>query len=366
MRHGWSAATAIVAVSVTFAAVRRATRPVTASDAIAGSGAMPIYSGALARLDRSLARLDATLTARDTSEVRHAFREARAAYEGVELFVEHYGATEVRALNGVPMLKAEDEDPETPLASMGLQVVESIVFPFLDAARTTEARQLVAYMRAAVQELSCAGADTIPGDAYLFEAIRQEITRVSTLGIPSLDANASGDAIIEAAEALTGVREALVPYRQALIWRAPAALARVDVTLDAAIAYLRAYHDVDSFDRLTFISRHAGPIARALATAQQALAIGAPRQPRAWSAQDRGSPRLAVGFPIVARLPRPRRHPSSTPTRRRRAGGSPWDQAVSGRPAVSVASGRSVPRAVGKAGGTDVPDEAGQLPRCPG
>ena len=71
MRHGWSAAAAIVAVSVTFAAVRRiSTRPATANAAGGtASGAraeMPIYSGALARLDSSLVRLDASLGARDT------------------------------------------------------------------------------------------------------------------------------------------------------------------------------------------------------------------------------------------------------------------------------------------------------------
>ena len=284
MRHGWSAAAAIVAVSITFAAVRRMTaRPAAARET--RPVAIPVYAGALARLDRSLVRLDAALTGRDPAAVRRAFRDARASYKRVELFAEYYGASEVRTLNGVPMPKAESEDPETPLPPVGLQVVESIVFPALDTARTTEARQLVSYMRAAVGTLSRMGADTMPGDAYLFDAMRQEVTRVSTLGIAGFDASASGDAIVEAAEALAGVREALVPYRQALIHRAPAALARLDVTLDSAIAYLRAHPDFDGFDRLTFISRHAIPTARALVRAQEALAIGAPPKPRAWSAR---------------------------------------------------------------------------------
>ncbi len=240
MRHGWSAAAAIVAVSITFAAVRRMTaRPAAARET--RPVAIPVYAGALARLDRSLVRLDASLTARDPAAVRSAFREARASYKRVELFAEYYGASEVRTLNGVPMPKAESEDPETPLPPVGLQVVESIVFPALDTARTTEARQLVSYMRAAVGTLSRMGADTMPGDAYLFDAMRQEVTRVSTLGIAGFDASASGDAIVEAAEALTGVREALVPYRQALIWSAPAALARLDLTLDSATTYLRQH-----------------------------------------------------------------------------------------------------------------------------
>ena len=284
MRHGWSAAAAIVAMSVTFAAVRRMTaRPALARET--GAAGMPIYAAALARLDRSLVQLDATLGTRNSSDVRRAFRETRTAYKRVELFVEYYGAADLRALNGVPMPKAEDEDPETPLPPVGLQVVEAIVFPTLDTARTTEARQLVSYMRAAVQSLSRAGADTMPGDAYLFDAMRQEITRVSTLGVAGFDASTSGDAIVEAAEALEGVRDAFAPYRQALIRRKPAALARLDVTFAGAIAYLRAHPDFDSFDRLAFIAYHAVPTARALATAQRELDIGAPPKPRAWSAR---------------------------------------------------------------------------------
>ena len=52
------------------------------------------------------------------------------------------------------------------------------------------------------------------------------------------------------------------------------ALARLGLTLDAAIEYLRAHSDFDRFDRLAFISRHAVPTARALVKAQRALRIG--------------------------------------------------------------------------------------------
>jgi cytochrome c peroxidase len=237
------------------------------------------------QLDAALVRLDSSLARRDSAATRRAFREARATYKRVELFAEYYGESEVRALNGVPLQKAEDEDPEAPLPPIGLQVVEGIVFPTLDTSRVKDARQLVTYMRLAVSSLSRAGTDTMPGDAYLFDAMRQEITRVSTLGIAGFDAGASGDAIAESAEALLGVCDAFVPYRAVLARRAPARLARLDSTLANAIEYLRAHPDFDHFDRLTFITKHTIPTARALAAAQNALGIGPPAKPRAWSAR---------------------------------------------------------------------------------
>jgi cytochrome c peroxidase len=246
---------------------------------------MPVYIGALARLDHSLARLDASLERRDDDDVRRSFRAARAMYKRLELFAEYYGESDVRALNGVPLPKAEDEDPEAPLPPIGLQVVEGIVFPALDTARVVEARTLMGYMRTAVASLKRAGADSMPGDSYLFDAIRQEISRVGTLGIAGFDTGPSGDAIVESAEAFEGVREALEPYRAALMRRAPAETARLDVALAHAIAALRSHPDFDSFDRLAFITREVIPTARALAEAQRTLGIAAPDRPRAWSAR---------------------------------------------------------------------------------
>jgi cytochrome c peroxidase len=139
-------------------------------------------------------------------------------------------------------------------------------------------------MRSAVRSLRNRGADSMPGDAYVFDAMRQELARASTLGIAGFDATLSGDAMVESAEALVGIRDALVPYRAELARRHSPALARLDSTLAGSIAYLRANADFERFDRLAFLSSHAIPTARALSTAQRALGIGAPPRPRAWSA----------------------------------------------------------------------------------
>jgi cytochrome c peroxidase len=270
---------AVIVTALTVAApVRRSVVPDTLVDI-----AMPVYARGLTRLDRSLARLDAALAGTDAAEVRRAFRDARAMYKRIEPFAEYYASSEVRALNGVPLPKAEDEDPETPLRPIGLQVVETIVFPTFDTTRRREGHELVSYMRAAARTLAQRGIDSMPGDAYVFDAMRHEVARVSTLGIAGFDATASGDAITESAEALEGVREALEPYRPRLERRDPAGLARLDARLAAAVLDLRAHGDFERFDRLAFLANYAVPLARALASAQHAAGIGAPAKPRAWS-----------------------------------------------------------------------------------
>ncbi|MDB4883724.1 MAG: hypothetical protein JWL95_2490 [Gemmatimonadetes bacterium] len=244
--------------------------------------AVALYDAGLARLDGSIVALDAALAMGDSARARRAFRHARSAYKEVELFVEYYGASTVRELNGVPMAKAQDEDPETPLAPVGLQMVEAALFPSADSSQVRGARRFTRYMRDAVSSLRRAGVDTMPGDAYLFDAMRQEIARVSTLGIAAFDATLSGDAITESADALEGVRAALRPFRERAR-RAEIPLNALDSAFDGTIGYLREHPDPERIEHIELLSRHLVPLAHRLADVHRALGIGPPSKPRAWS-----------------------------------------------------------------------------------
>ncbi|MEO6528167.1 MAG: cytochrome c peroxidase [Gemmatimonadaceae bacterium] len=281
MRNGLKVVAAIVIVVVSLAATRRGGR--TAREQRAPSTAvLAVYDSGLARLDRAISELDAALATGELTPARAAFRRARSAYKEVEPFVEYYGAFAMRELNGVPMDKAEDEDPETPLPPVGLQMVEAALFPDGVAVEIRGARRYTPHMRAAIATLRRVGADTMPGDAYLFDAMRQEIARVSTLGIASFDATLSGDAIRESADALVGVREALAPYRRSE-GDVSVPCAALDSAFAQTIGYLRTHPDPARIDRIEFLSRYAVPMAHRLGSVQRALRIGAPSKARAWS-----------------------------------------------------------------------------------
>src|SRR5258705_13922592 len=72
-----------------------------------------VYDEGLQRFDTDLVFLDEALARGDRAASLAAFARARRAYKRVELFVEYYGGGLARELNGVPMPKAEGEDPET-------------------------------------------------------------------------------------------------------------------------------------------------------------------------------------------------------------------------------------------------------------
>jgi cytochrome c peroxidase len=279
VRQGWiiaAGATFVAAIIGSGIAARVPTRVERATEALA------VYERGLDQLDAALVGLDAALATGDSMTARDAFRRARRAYKRVELFVEYYGSSTMRELNGAPLPKAEDEDPETPLAPVGLQMVEAALFPGAERAGFEDARRYVPYMRLAVRSLRQAGVDTMPGDAYLFDAMRHELSRVATLGVASFDATLSGDARSESADALDGVRETLRPYHGGRDGTSGMLLS-LDSALAATSHRLRD-RTAPTLDRLDLIANHLVPAAHRLATIQTALGIGAPSKPRAWSA----------------------------------------------------------------------------------
>jgi cytochrome c peroxidase len=246
--------------------------------------AFAVYAAGLSHLDSALIDLDAAISARRGPDAQRAFRAARTAYKRIELFVEYHGAFTSREVNSPPIPRAESEDPETPLAPAGLQVIEAELFPEPALGDDARLRHEIGVIRTAVTRLRDAGADSMPGDAFLFDAMRHEIARVGTLGIAGFDATVSGDAIRESADALDGLGAALAPYRSDIAHRDAGALRALDERLAAAAEYLRQNPDFERFDRLTFLATRLQPLAHAFAGVQAALGIGAPPRPRAWSA----------------------------------------------------------------------------------
>jgi cytochrome c peroxidase len=259
-------------------ALTRSTEP-SVDDAFAG------YRADLMRLDDALARLDATLAGGDGPRAQRAFRDARTAFKRIELFVEYHGHFAARDVNGPPLFHAEDEDPENPLGPAGLQVIESELFPVANVAHFASSRHQIGFIRVAVARLHAVGADTMPGDAFLFDAMRQELARVATLGIAGFDATSSGDAMVESADAIDGIVKALSPYRRTLARHDRVTLDTLDAQFAAATRYLRAHPNFERFDRLEFIARYVQPLAHSLARAQRVLDVGQSPRPRAWSTQ---------------------------------------------------------------------------------
>jgi cytochrome c peroxidase len=228
-------------------------------------------------LDSLSETLDSLATALDrapSDQARHRFRAARAAYKRIECLLEDLGPSLAAELNG-PLPEEAEDRPAGPLgAPAGFQIIEGAVFlggssPGRDSLRATiramsggvrQFRRLTRYLRV--------------GDALVLDAMRLELARVVALGLAGVDADLSGDAVVESAAALEGMRDLVLAAR--VPWGV------IDTTLAHGAAYLRAHPGFGELDRLTFIVGYATPASRAVAAARAALPDPSPPLRRLW------------------------------------------------------------------------------------
>ena len=215
-------------------------------------------------------------TVQDTARAIRAFRDARRAFKRIESLLTYYIPIQTATING-PRLEGDDDDPAPPVKSapIGFQVIEGALFD--GSVPMDSARVEIRRMRQTLTVLQgVASTNPILPNAAL-DAVRLELARVTTVGLAGIDADPSGDGIVESADALDGVRALLL-----LLLEDPTRRAVADSTFSRAIAELRAQPDFATFNRLRFIAGSARAAGAALSNAQRELGTPEPGVRRFW------------------------------------------------------------------------------------
>lgn len=216
---------------------------------------------------------------------RAAFRAARVAYKRVECLLAVYGPAVVGLVDG-PMPEESEDRPAGPLgAPAGFQILEASLFPGGDSPGRDSIHATASAMAASIREFRGFTPLLDINDAAVLDAMRLEVARVATIGVAGVDADLSGDAVVESAEALEGV--ALLA-RANLAMSPPAASpvrwAAIDSLARAGAASLRSQPRSETLNRLQFIVAHATPLARQLAVERAKLPPPLPLR-RLWRQQ---------------------------------------------------------------------------------
>lgn len=297
-------ALAIAAISAVVAAA--GSRP--DAGAVSGDEVRALITNGADSLDAALVALESALAATpgDTASgghTRSAFRLARARYKRVEGIVEYYAPALAAALNSRRQ-EVDDDDapPPSTLAPAGFPALERLLWPFPSRVLADSARVIVSVMHAPVARVRALAQGILPTDAQVIEIARLELARVATLGIAGFDAPGTGEALVESAEALEGVRALLDAARGLRAPRVRKERAALDSSLVRAIAWLRGNPEFETADRLTFVAGYAEPAARALDRLRREARTASVLMPRAWRA-DVPSPYDANAFDPRAYAP---------------------------------------------------------------
>lgn len=186
---------------------------------------------------------------KDQIAIRTAFLSSRLQYKKIEYYIEYFFPSTSVLLNGAPIDEIElgENLIEAPT---GFQVMEELIYgqPSPDHEKLlNEVRK----MQLNLKRVARFNAEYEITDAQIFDAIRLEIFRITSLGITGFDTPAALQSLPEAAAALKGIAAVLKIYDTR---------GELDNAVTASIEYLQKAPDFNTFNRIDFINAHLQPL----------------------------------------------------------------------------------------------------------
>lgn len=229
-----------------------------------------------------VARLDSAAVAlrtdADVPRVKSAFVEARRAFKLSELALEYYTPTTAKEMNGPALPEVDDEEgPEAVFPPTGFQVIEEALYGDAPVSEREAITRETGTLRPLVTRAQTMMGAQHASDAHVWDAVKLELARIATLGLPGFDSPVAGHSLAEADAALEGVVRTLGPYHAA-----DSTWLRVDSLLADVRAMLTATTDREAFDHFTFLSQRLIPLGRAMQQVRLSMAIGVPAERRAF------------------------------------------------------------------------------------
>lgn len=234
------------------------------------------YKLGLTKFNNQIARLHRQATAfknqkENIASLRATFLEVRKSYKQVEFLLEYFDAQSVKDhINGAPLPKIERNSDMIVSQPHGLQVIEEILYANDVASNKEELLKETQRLLSKFSPINTYQQKIQVSERNLFEAARLQLIRVITLGITGFDTPGSGNALIDAENALQPLLEMAKAYRPQLEEKLANDL---ETKLQGAVNYLQANTDFDSFNRLVFIRDYINPTFKLFKDAQLQLGI---------------------------------------------------------------------------------------------
>ncbi|MEO1411972.1 MAG: cytochrome c peroxidase [Bacteroidota bacterium] len=221
-------------------------------------------------LAEALAEAPATVDA-----LQKAHLDTRLAFKRIEYLLEYFDHYSIKKnINGAPLPTVEPKVPELIVVEpSGLQVLDELIFSEDPLAEKEEIIRLAQKLQGDFKKVAEYQQHIRITHRHVFEAVRQELLRVFTLGLTGFDTPGSVNAIPEA----TASWEAMATTVEAYYGLAEGEDAIFTQGLIALFSrgqrYLEEHPDFDDFDRLTFLKDYVDPLYDKLYQLQKKLRI---------------------------------------------------------------------------------------------
>lgn len=188
----------------------------------------------------------------DEKKLQEKFEELRKTYKKMEWAVEYFLPHSARFING-PALPEIEMDEHTEIEPEGLQVLEEMLYPY-DQGNKEEA---IRFLKKLINKSNTIETNfqviTVSRD-QVFDALRQEVFRISSLGISGFDTPISGTFLKEIPYSLQGVKQTI--QQISTDQSKNKALKSILNEIDTASEILKKNTDKNTFDYVNFIPDH--------------------------------------------------------------------------------------------------------------
>ena len=190
----------------------------------------------------------------DSQTLQHSFDDLRKTYKKMEWSVEYFLPHSARFING-PALPEIEFAESIVLEPEGLQVLEELIYEY-DQANNPEIVRNLKLLLSKSGTIDSQFSNITVNRAQVFDALRNEIFRISSLSIAGFDTPVSGKHLTEIPYAFEGVKTAL----KFLPKSGSNKLKEIDAEIEKANAILKNNHDKNTFDFAAFISNNLNKI----------------------------------------------------------------------------------------------------------
>ncbi|MGE8528606.1 cytochrome-c peroxidase [Chryseobacterium rhizosphaerae] len=188
----------------------------------------------------------------DEKNLQEKFEELRKTYKKMEWAVEYFLPHSARFING-PALPEIEMDEHTEIEPEGLQVLEEMLYPYDQGNK----EEVIRFLKKLINKSNTIETNfqviTVSRD-QVFDALRQEVFRISSLGISGFDTPISGTFLKEIPYSLQGVKQTL--QQISTDQSKNKALKSILNEIDTAIEILKKNTDKNTFDYVNFIPDH--------------------------------------------------------------------------------------------------------------
>jgi len=194
-------------------------------------------------------------------QLQQGFDQLRSTYKSMEWAVGYFMPETARFLNG-PNLDEIELEENAVIEAEGLQTLEEYFYP---SYQKEEKQQIIRFLKKlknkslAIDTYFEVNTLSLP---QLMESLRNQIFRITTLGVTGFDTPISGKGLIESTHALNGVADVLAMIKEQV--NHPEEIEKILVLISRTNSILGKSADRNQFDYLSLMDQHLNKISDAL------------------------------------------------------------------------------------------------------